>query len=30
MTIEQIANNHPNFVSQQLVAEIGRDLAQVK
>jgi hypothetical protein len=30
MTIEQIAVNHPNFVPQQLVDEIGRDLAQVK
>jgi hypothetical protein len=30
MTVEQIAANHPNFVPQQLVEEIGRDLAKVK
>ena len=30
MTIEQIAANHPNFVPQELVDEIGRELAQVK
>lgn len=30
MTIEQIANNHPNFVPQQLVDEIGSELAKVK
>jgi beta-glucosidase len=30
MTIEQIAINHPNFVSQQLVVDIGRELEKVK
>jgi hypothetical protein len=30
MTIEQIAANHPNFVSQQLVRDIGSELEKVK
>jgi beta-glucosidase len=30
MTLEQVANNHPNFVPQQLLDAIGRDLAKVK
>jgi beta-glucosidase len=30
MTLEQVANNHPNFVPQKLLEEIGRDLAKVK
>lgn len=30
MTLEQVATNHPNFVSQQLLAAIERDLAGIK
>ncbi len=30
MTLEQIASNHPNFVSQELLAKIGTDLAEIK
>jgi len=30
MTLDQIALNHPNFVSQTLLAQIEKDLAQIK
>jgi beta-glucosidase len=30
MTLEQIASNHPNFVSQELLANIEKDLAGIK
>ena len=30
MTLEQVAANHPNFVSQELLAQIEKDLAQIK
>src|SRR5215216_1861453 len=30
MTLEQIASNHPNFVSPELLAKIGKDLAEIK
>jgi hypothetical protein len=30
MTIEQVAHNHSNFVSQQPLNDIGRDLEKVK
>jgi beta-glucosidase len=30
MTLEQIASNHPNFVSQELLAKIEKDLAEIK
>ena len=30
MTIEQVATNHPNFVSQELLAKIEKDLAEIK
>ena len=30
MTLEQIASNHPNFVSQELLAGIEKDLAEIK
>ncbi len=30
MTLEQIASNHPNFVSQKLLASIEKDLAAIK
>jgi hypothetical protein len=30
MTLEQIAANHPNFVSQELLAKIEYDLGQIK
>jgi beta-glucosidase len=29
MTLEQVASNHPTFVSASLLAEIGEDLAKV-
>jgi len=29
MTLEQIAHNHPNFVSPQLLNVIAEDLAKV-
>ena len=29
LTLEQVANNHPNFVSQELLKAIGQDLAKV-
>ena len=29
MTIEQVALNHPNFVSQELLKAIGKDLAKI-
>jgi beta-glucosidase len=30
MTLEQVASNHPNFVSQELLAKIEKDLAKIK
>jgi beta-glucosidase len=30
MTLDQIASNHPNFVSQELLAQIEHDLAKIK
>ncbi|HSJ87481.1 MAG TPA: glycoside hydrolase family 3 C-terminal domain-containing protein [Anaerolineales bacterium] len=30
MTLDQIASNHPNFVSQELLAKVGKDLAEIK
>ena len=30
MTLEQVASNHPNFVSQELLAKIDEDLAEIK
>ncbi len=30
MTLEQIASNHPNFVSQELLGQIEKDLAEIK
>jgi hypothetical protein len=30
MTLEQVATNHPNFVSQELLAKIEKDLAGIK
>jgi hypothetical protein len=30
MTLEQVASNHPNFVSQELLAKINEDLAEIK
>jgi len=30
MTLDQIASNHPNFISQQLLAQIEKDLAEIK
>jgi len=30
MTLEQVAANHPNFVSQELLAQVEKDLAAVK
>ena len=30
MTLEQISSNHPNFVSQELLAKIDKDLAKIK
>jgi beta-glucosidase len=30
LTLEQIASNHPNFVSQELLAKIDKDLAKIK
>jgi beta-glucosidase len=30
MTLEQVAANHPNFVSQELLARIEKDLAGIK
>jgi beta-glucosidase len=30
MTLEQVASNHPNFVSQELLAKIEKDLAEIK
>jgi beta-glucosidase len=30
LTLEQVASNHPNFVSQELLAKIDEDLAEVK
>jgi beta-glucosidase len=30
MTLDQVASNHPNFVSQELLAQIEKDLAQIK
>jgi beta-glucosidase len=30
LTLEQVASNHPNFVSQELLAKIDKDLAEVK
>ena len=30
MTLEQVASNHPNFVSQELLAKIEKDLADIK
>jgi beta-glucosidase len=30
MTLEQVASNHPNFVSQELLARIEKDLAGIK
>lgn len=30
MTLEQIASNHPNFVSQELLAQVNHDLAKIK
>jgi hypothetical protein len=29
MTLEQVATNHPTFVSASLLARIGEDLAKV-
>jgi len=29
MTLEQVASNHPNFVSQELLNAIGEDLAKI-
>jgi hypothetical protein len=29
MTLEQIATNHPTFVSASMLAQIGEDLAKV-
>jgi hypothetical protein len=30
MTLEQVASNHPNFVSERLLATIEKDLAGIK
>jgi len=30
MTLEQVAANHPNFVSQELLAQVEKDLAAIK
>ena len=30
LTLEQIASNHPNFISQELLAQIDKDLAKIK
>jgi beta-glucosidase len=30
MTLKQVASNHPNFVSQELLAKIEKDLADIK
>ena len=30
MTLDQVASNHPNFVSQELLAKIEKDLAGIK
>jgi beta-glucosidase len=30
MTLEQVASNHPNFVSQEILAQIEKDLAKLK
>jgi hypothetical protein len=30
MTLEQVAANHPNFVSQELLAHIEKDLETIK
>jgi len=30
LTLEQIAHNHPNFISQELLAQIEKDLAKIK
>ena len=30
MTLEQVASNHPNFVSQETLAQIEKDLAKIK
>ncbi len=30
LTLEQVAHNHPNFVSQELVEKIEKELAQIK
>jgi beta-glucosidase len=30
MTLDQIAANHPNFVSQELLAQVEKDLAKIK
>ena len=30
MTLEQVASNHPNFVSQETLAKIDEDLAEIK
>ncbi|HSG42649.1 MAG TPA: glycoside hydrolase family 3 C-terminal domain-containing protein [Anaerolineales bacterium] len=30
LTLDQIASNHPNFISQELLAQIDKDLAKIK
>ncbi len=30
MTLERVASNHPNFVSQELLGKIEKDLAEIK